>query len=293
MDSEVLSNIERAQAQRQALTVLQHGGVENAQWEARWMVDILCRRCQNCPGEFQPLLEEWLRRRCAGEPFQYIVGSVEFYNLELQVGPGVLIPRPETEELVERALEIVKKAPAGSMVLDLCTGSGAIPLAMAKARPDLRFIGVDISPAALTWAKRNLEMHGLQDCVEFLLGDLCAPLPKKEQFFLVTANPPYVSPDEYAELPAVVKEYEPRNALEAAEDGLALEKRTAQEALEVLLPGGNILLEIGENQGAAMEGILKQLGYQQVQIHRDLSGRHRIAQGTKPHGEKIEDAVRK
>jgi release factor glutamine methyltransferase len=222
-----------------------------------------------------------MQRRISGEPFQYIVGSAEFHTIELAVGPGVLIPRPETEELVERALKIVREVPAGSRVLDLCTGSGAIPLAMSAIRPDLDYTGIDISPLALEWAEKNRRRLQPPNC-RFLLGDLCAPLGTPEpRYVLVTANPPYIAPDEYRELPGEVKDYEPRLALEAEAEGLELEKKCALQAMEFLLPGGAVLLEIGESQGPAMKEFMESAGFAGAIVHKDMAGRDRIVEGWK------------
>ncbi|MBO4619205.1 MAG: peptide chain release factor N(5)-glutamine methyltransferase [Victivallales bacterium] len=256
---------------------LEAAGVENALQEARWMTE-LARRENADDTALTARLDEWTRRRIVGEPFQYVVGSVEFYNIELAVGPGVLIPRPETELLVERSLHLLAETPSGTEVLDLCTGSGAIPLALAHERSDLAYIGIDLSPEALAWAERNRAVLKPPQC-QFLCGDLFTPLgTPRPRFQLITANPPYVSPDEYRCLPSEVKDFEPRLALEADDDGMALEKRIADEARSHLHPGGWLLLEIGESQGARLAEHLQSLGYQEVAILKDLAGRDRIAQ---------------
>ena len=261
----------------QAWDRLKEGGVENAFQESRWMVELLER--SEKPENIMARLDEWLNRRIAGEPFQYIVGSVEFYDVELQVGPGVLIPRPETELLVDRALEVLEKCDDSSKtMLDLCTGSGAIPLVIARRCPKLECMGVDLSPEALRWARQNLQNLGLANC-RFLEGDLFTPVPPEKRFDLITANPPYVTPEEYAELPAVIKDYEPRMALEAQENGLALEKAIIAQAPAWLKPGGYLLLEMGETQGEALRQALEQAGFQDVVIRQDWAGRDRIAEG--------------
>ena len=251
---------------------LRDGGVENADAEARWMTELLPR-----DGHEAARLEEWLDRRIAGEPFQYVVGTAAFYGIDLDVGPGVLIPRPETELLVERALRLLRPRPADTPVLDLCTGSGAIPLAILHERPDLSAIGVDLSPDALTWAERNRRRLRAERCV-FLQGDLFGPLPADARFPLVTANPPYVSPREYPDLPPVVKDHEPRLALVAEDDGLALELRIAADARRHLTHDGTLLLEIGETQGPRIADQLRCLGYHDVAILPDLAGKDRIAE---------------
>ena len=256
---------------------LQAANVENASQEARWMLELV-RLDTDQPLAQEALLAEWVRRRIAGEPFQYVVGSVEFYNIELAVGHGVLIPRPETELLVEHALKLLADTPPDTEVLDLCTGSGAIPLALAHERPDLSYLGIDLSPDALAWAERNHATLRPPKC-QFLCGDLFAPLgPPHPHFRLITANPPYVSPDEYRELPSEVKDFEPRIALEADDDGMALEKRIADEARGHLHSGGWLLMEIGESQGTRLAEYLQSLGYQEVAVLKDLAGRDRIAQ---------------
>lgn len=262
---------------RQAWERLKEGGVENAFQESNWMVGLLER--SEGPENIEARLDEWLNRRIAGEPFQYIVGSVEFYDVELQVGPGVLIPRPETELLVDRALEVLKSRGGGAgAMLDLCTGSGAIPLVIARRFPALDCLGVDLSPEALRWARQNLQNLGLANCC-FLEGDLFAPVQPGKCFDLITANPPYVTPEEYTELPAVVKDYEPRLALEAQDNGLALEKAIVRQASAWLKSGGYLLLEMGETQGDALRQALEQAGFQDVVIRQDWSGRDRIAEG--------------
>ena len=246
-------------------------GNENPLNEARWLLELAARKRLDAAQ-----LSAWVKRRCAGEPFQYIVGSVEFYSIELMVGPGVLIPRPETELLVDLAIEALREAPDGSRVLDLCTGSGAIPLALSHECPQYSYTGVDISPEALKWAQLNREALRPRDCA-FLQGDLFAPIPPQSRFVLITANPPYVSSQEYSELDREVKDYEPRLALEAADDGLALEKAIAEQARDFLAPSGTLLLEIGDTQGARMAACLHALGYTAVAIHQDLAGKDRIA----------------
>ncbi len=258
--------------QEYARKTLEAAGVENASQEARWMVELLP------DGAPDSCLEEWVQRRCAGEPFQYIVGSVEFYTVTLSVGPGVLIPRPETELLVERGLEVLNSAAPGSRVLDLCTGSGAIVLAMAHERPDFDYTGVDLSPEALQWAQRNLAALKPPRC-RFLQGDLFTPLGTPSPTFqLITANPPYITPDEYRQLPAVVHDYEPRMALEAEDNGLALEFAIADLARQWLAPGGTLLMEMGCLQGNDIADKLNSLGYTKVTIHPDLAGLDRFAE---------------
>ena len=262
---------------RQRITArLSASSNENPVQEARWFTQLAARKSLTFAQ-----LDEWVERRCAKEPFQYIVGTVEFYSIELSVGPGVLIPRPETELLVDLAIGELNVAHAASHVLDLCTGSGAIALALAHECPQHSYIGSDISPDALKWANLNRERLHPRDCV-FLQSDLFYAIPQEHKFCMITANPPYVSHDEYCGLDHEVKDYEPRLALEAQDDGLALEKAIAERARDFLVPGGMILLEIGDTQGARMKAHLQTLGYCDVVIHKDLAGRDRIAAARSP-----------
>lgn len=246
-------------------------GIGNAASEARWLLDHVLGEVPAAEAETR--FRERLGRRLAGEPLQYVMGSAEFHAVELEVGPGVLIPRPETERLVDFALA---RYPGHHGICDLCTGSGAIILALAHARPEVEpMVGIDLSPEALAYARRNRERLGLHR-VGFIEGDLFAPLQADIRFGLVTANPPYVSPDEYDALPDEVRAWEPRLALYAEDRGLALIRRLAAESFHRLVPGGWLLCEIGSEQGADAAAICREAGFTQVEILRDYCGRDRV-----------------
>jgi release factor glutamine methyltransferase len=184
----------------------------------------------------------------------------------------VLIPRPETERLVDFALEV---CPASGPVCDLCTGSGAIALALAHERPRLGPVwATDLSDEALAYARRNATRLGL--AVSFLCGDLWAPVPADVRFGLVTANPPYVSPDAFAVLPAEVRDYEPRLALWADGGGLALVRRIADESRGRLGPGAAVLCEISSEQGTEARSAFLEAGYGPVEVRQDYTGRDRV-----------------
>ncbi|MDT8391213.1 MAG: peptide chain release factor N(5)-glutamine methyltransferase [Lentisphaeria bacterium] len=217
-----------------------------------------------------------VERRLSGEPLQYVLGNTEFYGRRFLVGPGALIPRPETETLVELALSFPRPC---DHVCDLCAGSGVIALTIAsELSPDAKVYGTDLSPEALLWAAKNRALLGCSN-VEFFQGDLFAPLPPRLTFGLVVSNPPYVSAAEYAALPSEVRDYEPELALRAAEDGLALLKRIAREARDRLSPGGWLICEMGETHGDRMRAVLTSLGYEHVQVRCDLTGRERFVSG--------------
>ena len=221
-----------------------------------------------------------IARRTAGEPTQYLTGVREFYNRPFKVDPRVLIPRPETELLVEAALHALPKE-LPSRALDLCTGSGCIALSLAAERPQAEVVAVDLSPDACALARENAEALGVASRVSVLQGDLYAPLPPGQRFRLVVSNPPYVGTDEIAGLSAEVRR-EPRMALDGGADGLALVRRVVSGARRWLEPGGLLALEIGETQGAALLALLTEAGFESPRVERDLERRERMAFGTQP-----------
>ena len=221
-----------------------------------------------------------IERRCAGEPTQYLTGVREFYNRPFKVDPRVLIPRPETELLVEAALHALPKDGPGR-ALDVCTGSGCIAISLAAERPQSTVVATDISPDACALARENATALGVADRVQVLEGSLYTPLPPEERFDVVVSNPPYVSTGELAGLSPEVKR-EPRLALDGGPDGLAVIRHVIEGALGVLKPGGLLAFEIGETQGAAVQGLLQAAGYEGVRVERDLERRERLAFGTRP-----------
>jgi release factor glutamine methyltransferase len=221
-------------------------------------------------------LESLARRRLAGEPVAYLTGRREFWSLELEVTPGVLVPRPETELLVERALAAIAGA-ARPAVLDLGTGSGAVALALASERPDAEVTATDLSAAALAVARRNAARLGLGN-MQFVEGDWYAPLAGR-LFDAIVSNPPYVAPDDPA-LAALASE--PRLALVAPRGGLGALADIAAGASEHLAPGGRLAVEHGAAQGEAVRGLLADAGLVAVATWRDLAGHERVTEGTRP-----------
>lgn len=213
-------------------------------------------------------------RRVAGEPLQYIIGTAPFRSLEVRVGPGVLIPRPETELVAERAMELL---PRDGVVVDIGTGSGAIALAVALERPDARVFGTDISSTALDWARLNAAELGAD--VELFEGDLFEPLPAilRGRVDVAVSNPPYVSVDDAKALPTDVVEHEPAAALFAGSGGMDVIDALVRDANAWLRRGGHVVLEIGETQGADVRALLAARGYADVDVAPDLTGRDRIA----------------
>lgn len=272
------------QLSAETTAILRGGGVENAHREAQWLVGETLGLSQPVGGMAErevsaaeiAAVAALARRRALGEPLQYVLGNTEFHGRVFRVGPGVLIPRPETEQLVEIALTLPRPA---EVVCDLCTGSGVIALTLAcELGAGARIHGTDLSPEALVWAGLNRRRLGCAN-VELLEGDLFSPLPGELRFGLVASNPPYVSEEDYAGLSAEVRDYEPRLALAAGDGGLAVFKRIVRESGDRLLPGGSLICEIGETQGAAAADWLERCGYRQVEIRRDFAGRDRFALG--------------
>jgi release factor glutamine methyltransferase len=263
---------------------LARNGVESARVEAEWLLAhaLDCGRLDLYVQFERPLAEAelaairpLLKRRAGGEPLQYVIGTAPFIKRELLVGPGVLIPRPETEQLVEIASK--HDLPDGP-ILDLCTGSGAILFGLcdllaagSNALPEM--IGVDLSEDALAWARRNLEKTPEAN-ICFLQGDLYAPVSGR-QFALITSNPPYVTNGEMAELPREVREHEPAMALAAGDDGLDVYRRIFAGAADHLLPDGHLLCEIGETQGPALLK-LSPPNLRNPQIIKDYAGKPRF-----------------
>jgi release factor glutamine methyltransferase len=222
---------------------------------------------------------ELVRRRAHHEPVAYLVGEREFWSLSLEVRPGVLIPRPDSELLVQAALTELPDDQS-ARVADVGTGSGALALAIAHERPRVEVVATDVSDAALEVAGRNAERLGLSDRVRVLRSDLLAGLvPDVAPFDLVVANLPYVPSAEVATLMPDVRDHEPVAALDGGPDGLALVRRLIADAPARLTPGGALILEAGSPEIPRVAAELRAAGYVDVATHDDLGGRPRVAFG--------------
>jgi release factor glutamine methyltransferase len=214
-------------------------------------------------------------RRAAGEPFQYIAGRQEFYGLEFEVSPDVLIPRPETELLVEKALELLKGSGA-PLLCDVGTGSGCVAVALLHEREDARGLALDVSDAALAVAARNAARHGVGGRLRLLVSDCLDALRAGEhrglRFDLVASNPPYIAESDIEGLQREVREHEPRVALTPGGDGLDVIRRLVAEAPEFLKAGGHLLLEIGFDQHERVAALIDPAVWTLLDIHRDLQG---------------------
>lgn len=230
-------------------------------------------------------LRDGLKRLAAGEPIQYLIGKWPFHEIELKTDPRALIPRPETEILVERILAHPLWSRAETIV-DIGTGTGAIILSLAaaakRAKDDRKkFIAIDLSPDALALAQENCEALGLTDRVSFQLSNGASALPPNSCDILVS-NPPYIATDVVNHLPKLILDHEPRMALDGGPDGLDILRQIVLDATQVLHSGGRIFLEMGDEQGLAMRKILDCAGYTDVVIAKDYAGHDRFAEGTLP-----------
>lgn len=234
----------------------------------------------NLSAEQQAQLTDMQKRRSADEPLQYILGSTEFMGLKINVDPRVLIPRPETELLVENILQFAHRyATAELCILDIGTGSGNIPVALAKALPTARLISLDVSPDALAVARENARQNGVAQQIDFVHVDFFEFIENyrelENHFDIIVSNPPYIATSALPDLPADVKK-EPVLALDGGEDGLKFYRVLLAGAKRFLKPGGYLACEIGEEQQSALTTLLDQNGYHHFVFCNDLAGKTRF-----------------
>lgn len=234
--------------------------------------------------DFREVFISAVRRRAAHEPLQYITGTKGFRYLDLQVDTRVLIPRPETEMLVEKAVELLRASPGHPVVADVGTGSGCIALSLARECPAAVVYATDVSADALAVARGNACRLSLDGVVSFRLGDLCGALDRElaGRIDLVVSNPPYIRESDFACLPPEVREHEPYASLVAGPEGTEVHRLLMEQAPFWLAPSGRLLLEGGEDQVEGLAATAAGLGYRDVKIHPDLNGRHRIVEGLTP-----------
>ncbi len=219
------------------------------------------------------------QRRRAGEPVAYLLGVREFYARPFLVDRRVLVPRPETEHLVEVALARTGHLALSARTLDLCTGSGCVAVSLGRERPTTRVLGADVSPDALAVAAENVLRLGAYN-VGLVCSNLFAALRSgRDRFDLITANPPYIAEGEIPSLPVDVRAYEPRIALAAGADGLALLRRIVAEAPAFLAAGGVLAVEIGADQGEAVRALFAEAGFREIALRRDYAGLDRVVSG--------------
>ncbi|HKO44619.1 MAG TPA: peptide chain release factor N(5)-glutamine methyltransferase [Pyrinomonadaceae bacterium] len=267
-----------AEAILQGANKLRKAGVPEARREAgsllAFLLDkdrtfILSHADDPISGEQETLFQEFLESRAQGEPAQYITGRQDFYGLEFEVTPAVLIPRPETELLIEAALKLVGASEVS--FCDVGTGSGCIAITLLTQLPLAHAIAVDVSASALEIAKRNAARHKVSDRIEFVLSDCFASVPQ-QTFDLIVSNPPYVAEDAVATLQREVRDFEPRVALTSGADGLDVIRRLVVDAQRYLKPRGHLLFEIGFDQHEAVGNLIDAQVWELLDIHQDLQG---------------------
>ena len=254
-------------ARRDAETLLLHLIGKNRAW-------LLAHHDDNFAGCKAIGYAALLNRRQKGEPIQYITGETEFYGLPFHVTPEVLIPRPETEHLVEKVVELLPLFP-NPRVADIGTGSGAIAIAVAHEWPRARLTATEISASALELARSNAERTGFANPIRFLQGDLLAPI-SGERFDLIVSNPPYVPVSDRPSLSVEVRDFEPSLALFAGDDGLDIYRLLIPAAFTSLIPGGYLVLEIGFGQSDAVHTLLAAAGFTRIEFTPDLQGIPRV-----------------
>lgn len=263
-------------------------GFETPKFEARMLLAALLneapgalfsREAESAEAAVAERFEGFVRRRLAHEPSAYIAGKRGFRDLDLGVGPGVLIPRPETELLVEVALGAIAGLPRPH-ILDLGTGPGTILLALLAERPDADGVGTDVSETALTYARHNAASHGLGHRAAFMISSWWSHVPGR--FDLVVANPPYIRSADLAGLMPEVRDHEPHLALDGGPDGLGPYRAIASGAAARLEPGGTVVVEIGQGQGGNVSALFAGAGFAAPARHRDLAGLERVLAFTLP-----------
>ena len=272
----------------EAQWMLEQTGIESAGQEAFWIVEhVLHLPAHHVVVDRDRLLSHaellavrrLVERRVGREPLQYILGTQEFCGLEFHVNPAVLIPRPETELLVEYVAQRIS-AGRQATIVDACTGSGCIAVAIARLRPCARVIATDLSSLSIDVARQNATRHGVGACITWLAGDLLRPLAEQElegRIDVIVSNPPYIAEVDWATLQPEVRLFEPRSALVAGPQGTELHERLLQEAGRYLVPGGALIMEIGAGQACALRRIVAQIsGYRFHRLVYDAAGLERV-----------------
>ena len=266
---------------RQAVGQLTEAGIENASAESWFLMEAACKISRNfyylhgneeMPAEQESRFREWVSARCERIPLQHLTGEQEFMGLRFKVNSNVLIPRQDTETLVEQVLRIVKP---GMKILDLCTGSGCVLISVLKNAPELTGMGSDISKTALLVAKENAKLHEVD--AEWVRSDLFDNIT--ETFDVIMANPPYIPTGEILSLMPEVRDFEPENALDGGADGLDFYRKITEQVRDYLNPGGYLYMEIGYDQGEAVSELMRNAGFTEVEVIKDLARNDRVVKG--------------
>ncbi len=271
---------------------LRREGIEASSLEARELICAAADKTKEqlfrdmalyAPNEVQARLAELMERRMKGEPVAYLVGEWEFYGLPLTIDRHVLIPRADTELLVERALEAMRGVGPGGRMLDLCTGSGCVGLALASTIADCRAVLADVSKEAIEICKENIRRNNLNGRVTAVQTDVRQkPNQSLWDFDVITCNPPYIPTGDLAGLDTSVREFEPRLALDGGPDGLDFYREIAPLWADSLRLGGSLIFEVGIGQAEAVKEIMENAGYEKISIHRDTGDIPRVIEGKIP-----------
>lgn len=264
---------------------LERAGVENARCNAEWIFChvlrvtradlILDRGFRHLSQKEREKLEKLISRRAMREPLQYILGETSFCGYEIETVPGVLVPRPETELLAERAADFLKKRKEAK-ILDYCTGSACIAVVLAKFCPETNLYAIDISENALEIAARNLRRHSLCSRIHLIKGDSLRAAEWEAPFDLIISNPPYIPTGEIERLEPEVSRYEPREALDGGVDGLDFYRQIAEQAPEFLKKDGVLMAEFGDGQWPEIKNIFEQKGWEEIISQRDYCKKERF-----------------
>ena len=260
---------------------LTDAGVPDAALDAWYLLQMVCKiersyyyvhGEEDITQDAQKEYEIAVQKRAEHIPLQYIIGEQEFMGLRFKVNSNVLIPRQDTETLVEQVLKIVKP---GMKVLDLCTGSGCVLISVLKNAPELTGMGSDISKTALLVAKENAKLHEVD--AEWVRSDLFDNIT--ETFDVIMANPPYIPTGAILSLMPEVRDFEPENALDGGADGLDFYRKIAGQVKDYLNPGGYVYMEIGYDQGEAVSELMRNAGFTEVEVIKDLARNDRVVKG--------------
>ncbi len=286
---------------RNAREFLKNSGIEDASREAEMIISYCLEIDRVTLYRDNPLIskdiilkiDNFLKKRAKRQPLQYILGYTEFYGLKIKIGKGVLIPRPETELLVEEAIRIVRNyisdqclpphpplskggLRGGDVILDLCTGSGCLALTLAKEFPDAQVYGTDISEIAIRYAKGNAKLNKIKNVI-FIKGSLFEPVKKSlNAFDLIVSNPPYIKRNDIRNLQREIKDWEPVKALDGGENGLDYYRAIMPDARNYLKKGGCLMLELGVSQADAVRKMAEDAGFVNISLIKDYAGIERI-----------------
>jgi release factor glutamine methyltransferase len=272
-----------------AAITLSTAGIANARLDAEVLLShiihrdrvwLITHRDDVLDDKNQRDFDEAIERRSKREPLQYIIGNQEFWGLEFKVTPDVLIPRPETEFIIEAAIAMVQDRNKPVRIIDLCTGSGCIAVSLAKELANAHVIATDASEKALAVARENTRDHGVADRIRYLEGDLFEPLKELDirgQIDIIVSNPPYVRESDLAALQSEVKDYEPLMALVAGPEGTEIAQRIIRHATEYLKKNGALIMEMGLGQAGALTRMTEATGaYGKSEVLKDLAGIERV-----------------